>query len=314
MNEPLSYFVKYIETIENIDTSKTNKVLTEELNSIVDTASQSKFDIDSLTKLQSIKDTVINSMIDFSKELEKLNKNAVKHQRKNENQYLSSSYRMYDEAKDSAEYILDRAIFKDLFYNTDTKNYFISRLQANSDWKHPGLFIRPELGDYVDKVTASDPLYVVDTESTLLEPCKKLWSKDYQARIRYSVINEDKEFIFKNLPQEQFGLIVAVDYFNYRPVEIIKKYATEIFNLLKPGGVFIFTYNNCNLSLAVKNFERAQYSYTPKSLVVPLLEMKGFEIIEAYDHVKSNTSWLEIKKPGNLSSLRGGQCLGKINV
>ena len=103
-------------------------------------------------------------------------------------------------------------------------------------------------------------------------------------------------------------------YFNFKPIEIIKKYLEELFDILRPGGSIIFTYNNCNYSLAVKNFEKSLYSYTPESLISPLCELIGYTITETYNNKETNVSWLEIKKPGNLETLRGGQCLGKINV
>jgi hypothetical protein len=77
--------------------------------------------------------------------------------------------------------------------------------------------------------------------------------------------------------------------------------------------VFVFTYNNCDYPIAVKNFEKALYSYTPGRLLTSMVDMLGYEILNKYDEKTTNVSWLELKKPGTLSTLRGGQCLGKIN-
>jgi hypothetical protein len=44
-----------------------------------------------------------------------------------------------------------------------------------------------------------------------------------------------------------------------------------------------------------------------------MVEFIGFEIFESYNEPLTNVSWLELKKPGELTSLRGGQCLAEIN-
>jgi SAM-dependent methyltransferase len=223
---------------------------------------------------------------------------------------------MYEEGinNDSADYILDRALFKSLIYKDHIKDYFNSRVGLLSSWKYPGIFIRPEHGEYVNKMTASDPLYIVDQTAELLEPATKLWNDTYQNRVRYKIINEDRDTIFKNFPEGQIGLVVAMNFMNYKPIEIIKQYLLELFDLLRPGGSFIFTYNNCNYPLAVKNFEKALYSYTPESLILPMCKLVGYEVIESYNDIETSVSWLELKKPGKLKTQRGGQCLGKVIV
>jgi len=315
MNEPLSYFVKYIETINDVDFADTTVNAKNELDSAINTLSRTSFNNEKVTELIKKKEELINHYSEFNNLISEFKNDAIDKLRTDEKSYLIKSYKLYEESKrDSAEYILDRCLFRALIYKEEVEDYFTSRIQENSTWQHAGIFIRPEHGKFIDKMTASDPLYAVDDNIDLLLPCKKLWNEQYQERIRYNIIDECKNTIFKNFPKEQFGLVVAVDYFNYKPIEVIRKYFIELYDLLKSGGVIIFTYNNCNLSLAVKNFEKLQYSYTPKSLLIPLLELIGFEIVEEYDHIETNVSWLEIKKPGSLNSLRGGQCLGRINI
>ena len=95
-------------------------------------------------------------------------------------------------------------------------------------------------------------------------------------------------------------------------MEVIKQYLNEMFVILKPGGIAMFTYNNCDLPGAVRNFEAGMFCYTPKSLLIPMIEAQGFEIVNSFDNSKINRSWVEIKKPGELKTIKGGQTLAQI--
>jgi hypothetical protein len=44
------------------------------------------------------------------------------------------------------------------------------------------------------------------------------------------------------------------------------------------------------------------------------MKMLGFSIVESYNEEATNVSWLEIRKPGKLTSLRGGQAIAKIVI
>ena len=227
--------------------------------------------------------------------------------------YIQQSYQQYEESKhDTPEYIIDRHLFNTLIYKEEIQNYLLSRIKQYASWKFPGLFIRPESGTYLDPMITCSPLYVVDEHSRLLEATKKLWNTEFQERLRYKIINETAEVHLKGIPQNQIGLAVAVNFFNYRPLEVMREYLTEMHNILRPSGVFIFTYNNCDLPGSVRNVEKTMYSYTPGGLVQAMVQGLGFEILNVVDYEDVNVSWLEIKKPGELKTMRGGQDLAKI--
>ena len=72
-----------------------------------------------------------------------------------------------------------------------------------------------------------------------------------------------------------------------------------------------FTFNDCDRAGGVELVERHFMCYTPGSMIVALCESLGFEIQQRYQIDASNT-WLELQRPGELTSLRGGQSLAKI--
>ena len=52
-------------------------------------------------------------------------------------------------------------------------------------------------------------------------------------------------------------------------------------------------------------------SYVPKSLLIPMCEQLGFEIISSTD-LEPAVSWVEIRKPGELQMIKAHQVLGEI--
>jgi len=319
VDEPLSFLVDYKLNIDKLSVIDNKQLLSDDLNAMLKILKQPGFftyylNTDLKKEASKQVEHIVDCLDKFELLLDEFKKTTDIFLRNEEKNYLAQSYRMYEEARvqDDATYILDRTLFHTLIYRDHISDDFINRIRANSTWKYPGMFIRPEHGKFIEEIQASDPLYVVDENNQLLRPIKELWNDNN--RSRYGLVNDESEEIFKNYPKQQLGFITAMNFFNHKPLEIIKKYLIEIFDLLRPGGVLLFTYNNCNYPLAVKNFEKSLYSYTPETLLRPMAESLGFDIIESYNSVKTNVSWLEIKKPGVLTTLRGGQCLGKIVV
>ena len=220
------------------------------------------------------------------------------------------SRQLYQEGRrDTADYIFSRAT-KNLLFR-DAWPTFKERVQLYVSWQYPALEIRPLGGQLSRQLVGCDPLYVADTSDELLVKIKSAFTPEYQHRIRPYTIIEDSGNILGALPPGQFGLVVAHDYFHYRPIELIKQYAQEVFGLLRPGGHFVFAYNNCDLPNGVDLADNMFYCYTPGRKIRQLLVEYGYEIVASTDY-NLNTSWIEARKPGTLSSIRGSQTLGKV--
>jgi hypothetical protein len=312
MNEPLSYLVSYWNAVNSasIDSSDINN----ELSIILATLDGSAFGKEEKEDLQKQKEKILSEIEKFNSMLTDFKHSTTEFLRKEESAYMSYSYKKYKKntERDTPEFLLDRALNTPLISTTETKERFITRIQIHSTWEHPGMIVRPEHGEYADQMASSDPLYISDHEDALLVPTKKLWNEDYQKRVRYQIIQESRDVLFRSMPTSQLGFIVMMNFLNHKPLDVIKRYLVESYDILKPGGVLLFTYNNCNLPLAVQNFEKEMYSYTPGTLVKAMSELIGYIILDVYDNPDENVSWLELKKPGELTSLRGGQCLAKI--
>jgi SAM-dependent methyltransferase len=193
-----------------------------------------------------------------------------------------------------------------------TMNFYRNRIGRYVGWQHPAMILRPGNETYINDMVSSDPLYLVDLSHELLKPAIAQYNELYQQRLRNYVVDErNQNQILYQLPDSQFGVILCYNYFNFRPFEIIRKWLTELLQKLKPGGVLLMTFNNCNRDKAVMLAENKYCCYTPGNLVTQLVQTLGFEIIFQW-HDEGPSTWLELKKPGTLETLRGGQTLAKI--
>ena len=226
-----------------------------------------------------------------------------------EPEYFAASEGLYQNMQaDTPDYIRNRILPIEL----DKKLLLQTRLQVHSNWKYPGLMIRPAHSLWLENLVALDPMYFADTHWELLAPVIDQYTPEYQRRIRRHVIEEyTDQPVFKNLPQQQFGFVYAFGYFNFKPLKIIRQYLHEVFGLLRTGGTFLFSFNNCDHQNAVGLTEHHFCCYTPGRLVYEYALELGYEIVHEGSVDGANT-WVELKKPGIMTTIRGGQALAAI--
>jgi SAM-dependent methyltransferase len=187
-----------------------------------------------------------------------------------------------------------------------------SRLNTFNDWRYPAMIIRPGIETFINEIVGCDPMYIVDVNRHFLGKVPFLFNSQYQNRLRPYVIEEDLEHeILKQIPDNQFGLCLVYNFFNHRTIEHIKKYLTEIYKKLRPGGVLIMTYNDCDRVPGVKLVEQQLACYTPGLLINQLAKNIGYDRFYSWNDGEPKT-FLELRKPGELTSTRGGQTLAKV--
>jgi hypothetical protein len=197
--------------------------------------------------------------------------------------------------------------------SAETETMLKSRIASYCDWHYPAMIIHPMLEPFIENMTASDPLYIVDESHYLIEPTLTRFNQQYQHRLRPYVIEESFENpILRQLPDGQMGFCLVYNYLDYRPFELVKIYLSEIYQKLLPGGVIGMTFNDCDRYQAMQGVEQGITGYTPGSLVRAWAKYLGFEEIFYDQNNGSPSVWIEFRKPGTLTSLRGGQSLAKI--
>lgn len=227
-----------------------------------------------------------------------------------EPQYLTASNSLYEESfKISPSKTL---LKRDFNLSNEEHLYLSTRVAKKGSWQHAGLVIRPYKNGFVDSLVAWDPLYIVDKDMDMLRPVLDQYNEQYRRRLRPYFLNETGEGkILQDIPNGQFGFALVYFFFHFTPVDVIKQYLEEIYEKLKPGGTVAFTFNNCDYPYGIRNFERNFMCYTPARLVLLMCQHIGYEV--AFTHqIDGACGWVELNKPGELSTLRGGQSLAEI--
>lgn len=228
--------------------------------------------------------------------------------------WLEASQLVYNDIKyDDAEWTLDRLRKVEHHRSVDASNHLLSRISAYPSWEHAAMQIHPGFGFATELLKGTDPLYLVDTRDDLFTTVRNKWNPLYQNRLRYYTIDEFSDTKrFSALPAGQFGFILALDFFTYRTIDVIEEYLTEMNDLLKPGGVVMFTFNNCDTIQGCRLIEHKFACYSTEKMVRSIIDKLGYEVLHFYVDEECGTSWFEIKKPGELTTLRGGQTISQI--
>jgi SAM-dependent methyltransferase len=224
--------------------------------------------------------------------------------------YYAKSREMFFESlsQDNDQYILSRRLELD----PEIEELLTSRIKLYSNWRWPGLVIRPAREPWVRDLVALDPMYIADISSGLLDPTVAQFPIEYQNRIcRYLYAEDLERPMLNQLPQQQMGFVLVYNYFNYRPAEFVHRFLAELHALLKPGGVIGLTFNDCDHAAAVKLVENKFMCYTPGRRMQQIFNALGFSVVKQYN-LDGATTWIEIKKAGELASFRGGQSLARV--
>jgi SAM-dependent methyltransferase len=249
--------------------------------------------IDSITKsIDELKDKIKSEIVRYEQE------------------YLQSSIRIYQSEMiyETPDYILNRR----LLISNEDREYLDARLKNLGHWQYPAMYVRPGREEFVKTMVPLDPLYLVDQTYSLLEPAVQIFDAPYQRRLRQYTVNDYQSSpLLEKLPNDQFAVIFVYNFFNYKPLPVIKKYLKEMFTKLRPGGVLIMSYNNCDRAHGVGLAESNLMTYTPLRLLLPAIDSIGY--VNVSNRIcEGDTDILELAKPGELSTIRGGQTLAKI--
>jgi hypothetical protein len=307
----LSDLIAYRNHLRETSAISIGKHANADLDKIVHLVETNKIQMsDFLSNIKTQQDTIEKNFKDFEAILNQIRLQVDELISQQEPAWFVESYRLYEQemCNETPEYILKRSAAM----STESRIALQTRLLNYTDWQHAGMIIRPALETFVFDMVSFDPLYIVDEKYDLLEPAILKFPAQYQRRLRPYVINERQaDPMLIKIPDAQFGMCLVYNLFNFRPLEVIKRYLIEIYQKLKPGGVLIMTFNDCDREKAVMLVESSFACYTPGEMVKNLAQSLGYEILYSW-HDGGPSTWLELRKPGTLTTLKGGQSFAKI--
>jgi len=307
----LSEIVAYLNLLESLSAHEEATDATRRLAAVLHVVSNHAVQVNTCSQeLEKNFNAVKLELDNFENTIQQVKQRLTQLLNQTEPAYLTESYRLFDQEMrhDSPQYILSRQ----LNISHDSRLKLQHRLKNLTDWRLSGMIIGPRQETFIEDMVPMDPLYVIDTHQDLLTPAVKNFTPDYQRRLRQYIVNDHVSgAILDQLPNGQFGVIFAYNYFNYRPMSVINRYTQEIAAKLRPGGTFIMTYNNCDRAHGVGLAEQSWMCYTPKRLIVESAAAAGLELVSATDE-PGDVSWIEFSRPGEIKTFRGGQTLAKI--
>lgn len=189
------------------------------------------------------------------------------------------------------------------------KQKVLAVVQTFSDPRYACLEIGPGDGEWTPHLVASDPLYLVDIHQEFLDSTIFKFPEQYRRRLRPYLLDFNNQYSLDKLPQNQFGFVFSWNVFDYFPREEMKIYLESCFKVLRPGGRMLFSYNNCDTVNGANYADIGNKSWMTEERVLTICKELGFEI--EINNVNAE-SWVCIKKPGILKTVKTHQALGEI--
>lgn len=251
-------------------------------------------------------DETLNNLISLSKiyrqSIDKINEKTNELLRQQELVVLKRDYQDYENKERDLQLVQERAnLDKDLIKEiTADIGYY-------SDWRYAGVELNPSTGIHTASMLSCDPLYLYTGNITDTGSIKSKFNNFFA----------DKRIMFydnlTSLPRNQLGLATSINCYEFLPIDPIKDEIRSVYNILRPGGYFIFTYNDCEqeASLDFLNGPGAYRTYNTKTLMESMVQMLGFDIVKQ-ECWREAHSWMVVKKPGDLKSKKLSGPLVKI--
>ena len=309
--------VIFWEQLQRVSSVETHSSVLQDLIKIMFVAQRSSGAINT-ERLQLKYQEILTGFVDFEQILNELKEQIKNRVEDEEKEWFHRSSQWYkseldirmSQHPDFTKQLRNRRVELD----PKTETLFASRIMQHNNWHYPGMIIHPGEEPFMQYMVGNDPLYLVDESHDLLDLVDMSnYDEIYQKRLRTYVIDESFEHeILEKIPDSQFGICLAYHYFDFKPYEMIEKYLIEIYQKLKPGGTLIMTFNDCERPAALTLVENNYASYNRATIIKNLAEKLNYSIEFFYWEQDSPMSWIELRKPGTLTSLRGGQNMAKI--
>jgi len=242
-------------------------------------------------------DNLIGSIQELSISLETYHSNLAelkdyiqKRLRHNEVKLIQEDYKNYESFSATIE---ERIALRKSF-SENLNAYIFGLKNSTSNWQYAGVDLYPTDPKFTREIVSSDPTYII-ADNQLQDIVSKEFNDFFASRRlrKYGAIQD--------LPDASIGVAYCFGKYECMPIDPIKDEASILFDKMLPGGVFYFTYNNCEYrpSLEFCNGFRA---YQTESIITSMMYGIGFDKLD--NKVFDDGVWnvMIVKKPGELKS------------
>mgnify|MGYP003629640970 FL=1 len=211
-----------------------------------------------------------------------------------ERKILQRDYARYYDSELKHDDVLE-IIARQKYISNEFDDQINGVIQQFISWQYPSLEINPADGRYSSLMNASDPQYAICTTKEVKQLLRSKFNKFYSTR-RLRTYNK-----IKHIPINQIGFATCINMFEYMPLDPIKDITKQVFNCLRPGGMFLLSYNNCDHRQSLDLLNSDFRCLNTKKIMESLLYGQGFNIVSS-DDSNGVWTWLLVTKPGERST------------
>lgn len=209
----------------------------------------------------------------------------------------------------------DHQSFIDAIYTNDqskdsiTASHFKRKISQRSNWQHACLLWHNDSIANIEDYYGFHTIYVINRfmRDDIYVPVLSQINSAQRRKIRQ--YNYDD---LPSLPKEGINEVAAKNYFTHLKVTEIKKDLSMIAEILAPGGILSFNFNDCNTVVGARLFESKMRSYVTGFMMQEVLRELNLEIIHWENIEDCMTTYVEVQKSGQFKSKKLNITMGKI--
>ena len=214
-----------------------------------------------------------------------------------------------DIGKTQVLYGFDESFFKKLqiTHSYTVTNFIKDWLEKQSDWRYPLCLIAPTNTLYTEQFLKSNLVYVCSNnidELQIISHVKSILDKKITSdprMFRLKPLDHTGKIENENVPYNQIGTCLSVDYFPYLSIEQIKNFFISFEKILRPGGQCMIHITDADCESEWQSVLGKKITYCTTKIVKDLCDLTNLELVKYY-HVDSMYTFFNIKKPGDLTT------------
>ena len=193
-------------------------------------------------------------------------------------------------------------------HNQNVEEFINTWIQRQSDWRYPLLFLCPTTLLYTETGVKSHLVYVLSNKFNIndinhyIQP--KLTEQSTPRQYRHKPLEIHGDIPDMHVPYGQIGSIICLDYFPYLSLEQMKNLMFSFNQILKPGGSAFVHFSDADQEREWDSVVAKERTYVTETLINKMATK--YDMSCEFYHIEDYYSFVSIKKPGELSSIKKG--------